>query len=478
MSLALRAEAELELRRRGDSFYSFIGRHNPTLLDYEHIPLVVDVAQRVVDGLLGRVLILEPPRYFKSEVFSRLLPAYYLRKFPKNSVGLASYGAELAWALSDEARNYYQQDGGDLRREAYAKKHWRTLSGGEMWAAGVGGPILGFGYNVGIIDDPTDPEKAHSPTYQKRFENWFPAKWRSRQEPGAAIVLVMQRLGMEDPIDFLFRREVGEDTDCAPEHWHVVLLDEIRSDEPLGRWDGPMGLPSTCTLETDDREIGEALAPTRFSLPEVRMLQVAAGSYVSAAQRQQRPTMPAGDFWRLDWFETYKELPRDAYNGGKDWDTAYTRDEANSASAYIESYRGAGKDGKFRIYIHDVDWRWVEFPELVAWMWAQPGPHYVEQKATGKSAVQALRREHLAVSEVEVTGDKFARAAGVQPVISNKRVYIREEIAEKLLKGDRQGLLRVTAERLQGDEGGLDVNDAFVQAIMRHTSGRKGFAFG
>lgn len=471
--IQIRARAELELRRRREAriasgFRGFVERHNPTLLRYEHVPRLLSVGERVVSGELKRVLVIMPPRYFKSETFSRLLPGYFLRCHPKRHVGLASYGAELAWSLSEEARLHFQADGGKMRRDTTAKKRWRTHAGGEMWAAGVGGPLLGFGYHLGIVDDPTDPEKSHSPTFQRRFEEWWPAKFLSRQEPDAAIVVVMQRLGTGDPVDFLFRREVGEDTDLAPEHWHVVVCDEIKSDAPLGRWDGPMGLPPTCTLEPDPREPGEPLAPSRFSLEEAKRLQIAAGSYVAGAQRQQRPSAPEGDFWQKGWFHTYDELPATAYNGGKDWDTAYTKEEHNSASAYVESYRGPGKPGEFPIYIHDADWEWLEFPELVAWMKKVKGPHHVEQKATGKSVAQSLRREKVPVSEVKVDGDKFTRATSVQPIASSGRVYIHSALYRKLLEGDRQGLLRVTAEALLMSTGDLDLNDAFVQALHRH----------
>lgn len=461
-----------ELERRGiaapEPFWRFIAKHNPTLLDFEHVPRMARVADRVAAGDLTRVLVILAPRYFKSETFSRLLPAYFLRQNPHLHVGLASYGADLAWSLSEEARNYYEGDGGRLSPDAAGKKRWKTGRGGEMWAAGVGGPLLGFGYHLGIVDDPTDPEKAHSPTYQRRFREWWPAKFLSRQEPEARIVVVMQRLGLDDPVDFLFRRELGEDTDRAPEHWHVVLCDEIRSDEPLGRWDGPMGLPPTCTLEPDDRELGEPLAPSRFDLVQVHRLQEAAGTLVASAQRQGRPMRPSGDFWRKEWFRLYDELPADAYNGGQDWDTAYTKSEANSASARVQSFRGPGKDGEFPIYVHDVDWDWREFPDLVDWMKSTRGPHFVEQKATGKSVVQALSKESVAAEEVSVKGDKFARAAAVQPVVSNRRVWVRREIAQSLLYGERQGLLRVTAEQLQVEGEDLDVNDAFVQALTRH----------
>ena len=472
--LHVRAEAELELRRRqrargASDFTDFIRRHNPTLLDYAHVPRLAEVGERFITGAIKRLIVILPPRYFKTEVFSRLLPAAFLRRFPTEHVGLASYGASLAWAISEEARTYYQADGGALSPSTAAKSRWRSGQLGEMWASGVGGPLLGLGYHRGIVDDPTDPEKAMSPVYQRRFQDWWPAKFLSRQEPGAGIVVVMQRLGLDDPIDFLFRREVGEHADLAPEHWHVVLMDEIRSHEPLGRWTGELGLPPTCTLEPDPRPDRAILAPTRFDETAVHALQTSAGPLVASAQRQGRPMRPSGDFWRLADFRTYDTLPADAYNGGHDWDAAYTKNDANSASARITSYRGPGAEGAFPVYIDDVWWDWLEFPELCAAMReARELPQYVEQKASGKSLVQALKAEGIAAHEVPVKGGKLARASYVQPVVTSKRIYVQSRIVHTLLYGERQGLLRVTAEQLQQEGADLDTIDAFVQALTRH----------
>jgi len=457
------------------SFEDYVRARNPTLMGYEHVPRLVSVAQRIADGELTRVIVMEPPRYFKTEVFSRLFPSYYLRRYPPRMVGLASYGADLAWSISEEARDYFTQDGGKLNFNTSAKKRWRTSRTGEMWAAGAGGPILGFGYNLGIVDDPQDPEKAHSLIYQLRFEDWWSRKWISRMEPGASLLVVMQRLGPNDAIDFLFRREVGEDTDLAPEHWHVVLCDEIKSNERMGNWDGPMGLPPTCTLEPDARKNGQPLAPSRMTLDQVVHAQTAAGLYTKSTQRQQRPTVPEGDYWEKGWFnDTYETLPDEAYNLGWDWDLAYTKEERNSASAGIQSARGPGKSDVCKVYIEDLTWDWLEFPEMITFLKARTGPHFIENKASGKSAKQSLEREGLSVKEVDVKGDKLARANNVQPVVSNKRVLVKRSIVRRLLQGDRQGLLNVRAEDLALGRGDLDLNDAFVQAVTRHVGRRKG----
>lgn len=461
----------LEMQRRGialpETFESFIGRVNPTLLDFEHIPKLASVANRVALGILTRVIVMLPPRYLKTETFSRLLAAFFLRQYPWLNTGLVSYGAELAWSISEESRNYYELDGGLLSKDASAKKRWKTHRNGEMWAAGVGGPLLGFGYHLGIVDDPTDPEKVESLAYQRRFREWWPSKFLSRQEPNARIVVVMQRLGMNDPIDFLFRREVGEDTEKSQENWHVVAMDEVKSDEPLGRWKGPRGLPPSCTLEPDERSAGQILAPSRFNEKQVKYLQNT-GAVTVAAQRQQRPMRPMGEYWKKGWFRVYDELPVEAYNGGKDWDTAYTKKETNAASAFVESYRGPGDDNVFPIYIENVGWEWLKFPELLDWMQALVGPHYVEAKASGKSVTDALQANGIAASEVQVVKDKFARANTVQRAVMNRRVYVKRGVLHDLLYGERQGLLRITVEMLQEDGKGLDLNDAFVQALTRH----------
>jgi hypothetical protein len=453
-----------------------IERVNPTLLNYEHIPRLVNVLQRVRDGELKRVLIMEPPRYFKTEVVGRLFPAYLLDTIPMAKVGLTSYGAELAWATSEEAREYYQTLGNPLKRQTSAKRRWRTMMNGELWAAGATGPITGFGYNYGIVDDPQDPEKAWSLTYQRRFEEWWPRKWLSRQEPDAAIIINMQRLGPNDAVDFLLRREVGEDTDEAPEGWHIVLMDEIRSGERVGRWSGPLGLPPSCTLEEDPRPIGAVLSPSRFSRPQVDAIQRSAGIYTTATQRQQRPSVPEGDFWKAEWFRdmVYDELPADAYNLGWDWDLAYSKEERNSASAGIRSARGPGKPDTCLVYIEDAVWDWLEFPEMVDFIRAREGPHYIEGKASGKSAEQTLQREGISVKTISVAKDKLARASSIQTVVANKRIRVKRSILRILLQGDRQGLLNVRAEDLAMSKGDLDLNDAFVQSLIRHVGKHRG----
>lgn len=486
---------------------TFIRRHNPDLLRYEHVPRLVDVLQRVADTFTPgyaapksgptykRVIILEPPRYFKSEVASRLFHAYFLRRFPHLSSGIVSYSSTLAWELSSDARDYFEADGGALRLDTRAKRRWTTAEGGGLWAEGVGGSMLGKGFHVCTVDDPQDPQQAHSAVYQERFKHFWPQKFYSRREPGAAIILVMQRLALLDAAGWLFAREAEH-----PEAWHLVCCDAVRSEEPFAGFTGEMGLPPTCTLEPDPRPLGAVLSASRFSPAEVARTRTGSDEYTWDAQQQQRPGEVHGDFWRPEWFQHHEALPEGAHNGGKDWDTAYTAKVGNSASAYVETFRGPDlrdEDGQvkrdqsgnplFMIYVEDCGWDWLEFPDLAYWMGGPkpdtetakgiapvPGPHYVEMKATGKSLAQVLRASGVPCAEVPVVGgDKYARAVAVQPRVSRGLISVNRRILEKLLRGERQGLLRVSRENLLASGSDLDLNDVFVQAINRHTVGRR-----
>lgn len=466
-----------EAARRGlltyPTFHDYVLARRPELLRHEYIHRQIQVAEDVLANKISRLLVLLPTQYGKSEIWSKLLSSYYLLKFPSRVVAMASYGAELAWEICGDARDYYAESGGQFRDGSPkgSMRNWRTVRrrgvNGGMWATGIGGSALGRGYNLGIVDDPINPEQVTRGPYQKRFTRWWAAQWLRGQRPGNnAIIFVMQRLAPDDPVSWLLEREQGD----TAEHWHVLVMDEVHSDEPYGRWDGPLGFPKTCRVIPDFRKVGEVLAP-KFRTPrEVQRLQAKVGPIVAAAQRQQRPMRPTGDFWALKWFEdrVYDVLPPDAHNGGWDWDTAYSKEEKNSATAGVRSYRGAGDADTFRVYIDDVWWDWLEFPELIKHMRTVSGPHYVEKKASGKSAVQTLKTYGIVADEVAVVGDKLARASAAQPAVSTGRIYVQKNVMQKLLYGEAQGLLRITAEALQEDVGGLDLNDAFVQAIHRH----------
>ncbi len=283
------------------SFREFVGTVFPAFRWYAHNVLLAEVAQRIADGGLKRVMIWLPPGAGKSEVVSRLLSAYYLYRYPSREVGLVSYGADLAEGLAGDAREYFVAAGGMLSEATHAKGDWQTSAGGGMWGKGFAGPIRGRRFHLGIVDDPhKGPETLESDAERGKFMQWWNRTWLNRQNlffaEGAAIVVVMQRLHELDLCAWLLAQP-----DAA--QWTVVALDAIRSEEPWGVVEGTeSGLPEGVEVWPDPRAVGELLIPealTREKLDEQR----AGNEDDYAAQFQQRPRKLAGKIFQRAWFD-------------------------------------------------------------------------------------------------------------------------------------------------------------------------------
>lgn len=280
------------------SFREFVDRVRPGYRWHRHCRILAAVLQRVADGELSRVMIFLPPREGKSELVSRLFSAYYLYRYPERWVGLTSYGAELAYTLSRAARDNYREAGGAIRDDAEAVKHWETTAGGGLWAAGVGGPITGKGFHLGIIDDPIkNAEEAASATTRERQKEWYGSTFYTREstDAGTAIVLVLTRWNQDDLAGWLLAQESDSEGD-EPERWHVVSYEAIKEATPPE-------IPATCTLEPDWREPGEALCPERRPVEKLRKIARRIGSYFWNALFQQRPRPAEGKLFKRAWFE-------------------------------------------------------------------------------------------------------------------------------------------------------------------------------
>lgn len=273
---------------------------------YTYAIVLCNVLQRVVDGTLKRVMIFAPPRHGKSELVSRYLPAYYLYRYPERWVGLASYGHELAHTLSKSARaNYFMYR---EEPERGAVKQWSTGHGGGMWSTGIMGGFLGKGFHLGIIDDPiANAEQASSETVRTAQKDWWESTWGTRAEPDAALVIIQQRWHEDDLSGYLLDQEWREAEladDAAPERWHIVNFealrstpDEIAADEELN---GRPLFPPTCTVEPDWRAPGEALCEERY--PRERLLRTKRRirGYYWYALYQQRPRARGGLLFQID----------------------------------------------------------------------------------------------------------------------------------------------------------------------------------
>lgn len=317
---------------------SFVRVANPRFVFYKHCELLAGICERVTSGELKRVMIQLPPRHSKSELFSRLFSAYYLRRNPHHFVGINSYSADLAYTLSRAARENYIECGGTVKDDVSAVKHWETPEGGGLWAAGVGGSITGKGFHLGIIDDPLkNAEEAASEIIREKHKEWYSSTFYTRQEPEAAIVVIQTRWHEDDLTGWLLSQETeGEE----PENWHVVCLPAIAEESPV--------VPETCTLEPDIRPNGEALCPERYNEAKLSKIKARIGEYHFGALYQQRPSAKQGLFFHVDKLELVDEVPIDARRA-RGWDKAAT---AGGGDWTVGVKIAKDKEGIF--YIEDV----------------------------------------------------------------------------------------------------------------------------
>lgn len=394
--------------KRRLSFRTFIRRVNPRYQFYRHTDVLIDVLQAVADDQVKRLMVFWPPRHSKSETVSRLFSAYYLYRHPERFVGLASYGADLAYTLSRNAREYYRASGAPLAVEGV--ENWETGEGGGLWAAGVGGPATGKGFHCGIVDDPLkNAEEAASATIREKQKDWWRSTFYTRQEPDAAIIVIQTRWNEDDLAGWLLSEEATGDDE--PERWHVVSMPAVYGE------DEPLEFPPTCTVEADWRKPGEALCPERYPIAKLRKYQRRLGGYFWGALFQQHPRPRAGTMFQREWFSIVDAAPADAKRV-RYWDKAGTQGGGKATAGVL-----IARDADGVVYVeHVVRGQYsalerekvirqtaeadaARYGRVLVWMEQEPG-------SGGKESAEATVRNlaGFRVYRETVSGDKATRA--------------------------------------------------------------------
>lgn len=407
---------------------------NPKYRWYRHCEVLADALERVANDEIGRLMVYEPPRHGKSELASRIFPAYYLYRHSDRWVGLNSYAADLAQTFSRTARDHFTHPsvGGHTRDDSASVKHWETPEGGGMWAAGVGGPITGKGFHLGIIDDPIkNAEEAGSEVIREKQKDWYRSTFYTRAEPDAAIVIIQTRWHEDDLAGWLLSLEHDEE----PERWHIVNLPAIA--EPA---DERPVFPVTCTVEPDWRKPGEALCPERYDATRLRQLRTKVGSYYFGAMYQQRPTSAEGGLFKRKWWQYHASV--EALQDGvvlgdasptpssfdlmfQSWDMNFKdKDDSDFVVGQVWGVKGPNA------YLLDQVRDRMDMPTTLVAVrgmsakWPRAVAKYVEDKANGSAVVQTLRVKTPGFIPVEPKGSKEARAAAASPYVEAGNVFL------------------------------------------------------
>lgn len=266
-------------------------RHLLTI-DQEIVNLI---ERRVPEWILSVEL---PPRHGKSEFLSKYTPAWFLCRYPTRHVLATSYAAQLAHRWGRASRSLVEEHGPqfgvytDPARRAAAE--WTILQhGGGMLSAGVGGPLTGRGFDLGIVDDPIkNAEQALSPTISEKHWDWWQSTFLTRRHPGGVIVLVGTRWGEHD-LQGRVQREAEKEYGLPV---RVLRLPAIAEhDDPLGR------------------DEGEALWPDMWPRQHLEAIRDASEPYWFNALYQGAPESHRMAEWPakyFGWQTVFSEWPR------------------------------------------------------------------------------------------------------------------------------------------------------------------------
>ena len=376
-----------------------------------HLRVLNDALLDVACGRERFLMVFMPPGHGKSSVISEAFPAWLLGTQPNAQIILSTYGQEFSESWGRKARDLLLAYGAVLygvgvRQDSKSVSEWRIAGRrGVMYAVGVGGQTTGKRADFALIDDPIKNQaEAESEVMRENLYRWFNRTLYTRLTPDGAIVLCMTRWHHDDLAGRLLRdRDEGRGLP-----WRVLSFPALaEDDDPLGRAAGEPLWPKMYGRER--------LAEAQAQLSEIEWL----------AMYQQRPTPESGSTYHRDWFEQrYDELPElsrrimtvdSAFKLGVDTDYTAIEVWGVTANAYY--------------LVHVLNKR-LEYPELIAAIRELATEHkvsgvYIEDKASGQSAVQTLQREtRLAVMPVPVTMSKQARADANTPAWRAGKVWL------------------------------------------------------
>lgn len=283
-----------------------------------------------------------PPRHGKSQIASKLYPAWHLGHYPHHEFIGCSYNIDLARDFSREVRDVIKSDYYEkifprtkLNPEFMSSEAWRLLSdtgvgAGGYNAAGVGGGITGKGAHILVIDDPIrGHEDADSPDLRKKLWNWYRSDAYTRLAPGGGV-LIIQTWWHDDDLAGRLMREMKAD----PEYDQFEIVK----------------YPAIAEEDEEFRLKGEALHPERWPLKALENLKRVEGPRNWSALYQQSPISEEGQYFNKDMFiyEEEKMNPDDLliYQA---WDLAISDEQVSQGNWSVGVTWGVDYDDKAHV---------------------------------------------------------------------------------------------------------------------------------
>ena len=381
-----------------------------------HLEVMADYLERCERGEIKRLIINLPPRSLKSLCISIAFPAWLLGRDPSRRIINVSYSSDLSNKWARDARaimstDWYQETFPHTRisQKKRSENEFETTKNGYRLSTSIGGVLTGRGGSFIIIDDPLKPQEALSQSRRSHVNEWFANTLYSRldNKNTGCIVIVMQRLHIEDLVDFVQRHE----------KWEVLNLPAIaEKDEEFILSNG----------KKFKRQAGDELNGALESKAILDSIKANIGSYNFSAQYQQQPLPESGNILKWPWFKVYDDIPRHKERNFviQSWDTAMTEYDGSDYSVCITM-----REVDRTYYILDVFRERLDFPALVKKVKEKksqfhPNKIIVEDKGSGTGLIQQLKYDGVYAIPYKPEGSKADRMAVQSSIIEAGRVFI------------------------------------------------------
>ena len=466
----------LKLRKAEESFLGYVKMQYPNwdLPDF-HLKMIdaldrlekntltshfgLDEAQRRRTEKVNvrNLLITMPPRHGKSTYGSVIFPSYFMAKKPTRFMMSTSYNSQLATDFGRQVRDLSNEPitsqifpDFEMSADSRAVDQWRTTQGGAAYFIGVGGTTSGRAANLLLLDDPLKSrEEAESATQRNKIWNYYVSALSTRLQPDVdnvppAQIVILTRWHPDDPAGRLMQTE-----DWKEGRWLHINFPAIEEKQIKGEH----GKTSRTSLPKDDPEYlapneaskispskryvrkveRAALWPERFTLDDLERRE-RLNPREFASLYQQSPYIQGGNLIKSHWWRTYPaDMRPERFNSLIiAADTAFKAKQTSDYSVMMVM----GLDATGDMYVVDAVRERFEFPDpkrrmiMLNNQWRGRGLRgiYIEDKASGQSLIQELRRESgISVVPYKVGSDKVTRLSSVLPLIEGGRVFIPDQ---------------------------------------------------
>lgn len=405
---------------------------DPSTIQTPALDLIDAALRDVENGTCDRLIISMPPQEGKSTRVTKVGPLWFLTRNQERRIAVVSYSASLAMEFGRDIRKYITDNQGQddtldlglrISADNGAAGGWR-LDGhkGGVKAVGLTGGLTGKPADILFIDDPvSNREQAESAVFRERAKNFWRSVGSTRLAPGAPVILILTRWHVDDMAGYLLSQP-----DKA--RWRVINIPAQANHEPNDGETDPLGREPGEWMQSarTNERTGQARTPAEWE-----QIRIQAGPHDFSALYQGSPNPETGNVYPKEWARydqplwiTQPDGSRRVPGIGRDdtelvqsWDLTF-KDKPTSDYVVGQVWLRVGVN----TYLLDMARRRMNFNDSVEAIksmsarWPEAVAKFIEDKANGPAAINALQSQLGGLIPIEPEGSKFARASAISPL--------------------------------------------------------------